>query len=304
MQPNSSHHSPPVVLIIAGNDPSGGAGIAADLATCAALGCHGAPVITCLTVQDTRNVYAVEPVTSDLLIQQIQAACNDLPVAAIKFGVLASQAQIAAVTTWLANDSSMANIPIVVDPVLVATGGGELTDQTDNSVATLRRLLAFAAVVTPNHRELAVLVNHNAASNGSFDVSDSKTRHAIDQLLTTGVDNILLTGGDQPNNTAPDAQDHAHQASNVCNAWCSQHGEFQTYTWPYIIGADTTTAGLFHGSGCTLASAIACQLALGIPMAAALQQAQQFVHNSLVTAYRVGQGQNIPNRLQTIQSQT
>lgn len=214
----------PTVLIIAGNDPSGGAGIAADITSCAQQGCHPAPVISCLTVQDTGNVYAVEPVSTALLRQQVKTVITDMPIAAIKLGVLANAAQINAITPLLI----AAQAPIVLDPVLVATGGGALT--TDSTSSALLDLLPHTTIITPNQRECEAL--------GGL------------TKLRSAATNILLTGGDNPT------------PNHVQNTWYTSDQE-HNYQWPRLTGefhgsgcslASTLAARLAHGD--SLATAI------------------------------------------------
>lgn len=259
-----TEYQPPNVLLIAGNDPSGGAGIAADITTCSLNACHPVPVITSLTVQDTQNVYAAEAVSTALLRRQIEVVLDDMKIHAIKLGVLANAEQIALIHELL----NQTSIPMVIDPVLVATGGGTLTD---NTAEALTSLLPLATVITPNHRECTAL------SGGQTSIAKQ-----INQLQQAGARNILLTGGDETSN-------------DVRNIWYAKSRELTTYSWPRLSGPCLT--GQFHGSGCTLASTLAARLALGETLEQAIPNAQKIVHQMLSTAYRPGQHQAVPNRL-------
>lgn len=265
-------YQPKNVLVIAGNDPSGGAGIAADITACSLAGCHAAPVITSLTVQDTQNVYAAQPVDVTLLRQQIEVVLADLPIHAVKLGVLANAEQIACVAQLL----TPLDVPIVIDPVLVATGGGALTD---NTAAALLQLLPQASIITPNHRELVALAAAAHVGDEHTDTEKGSAEQAIAKLKQLDISKILLTGGDE-------------NSDDVINYWYPRDAKSQHYTWSRLHGQ-------FHGSGCTLASTLAALLANGLNLHDAIEQAQQRVHQMLSKAYTPGKHQAVPNRLCT-----
>lgn len=253
---------PPVVMTIAGNDPSGGAGIAADIEAIAAMGCHAAPVITTLTVQDTRNATRIVTVDADLVVEQAAAVLADLDVAVIKLGLLGDVAIARAVADLLDAHSA---VPVVLDPVLVAGGGARLAEDTITAVM-LERLVPRALIVTPNSDEARSLV----PDADSLD----DCAHA---LVALGARFVLLKG--------------AHEDTpEVANRLFDASGLVERFEWPRL-------AGSYHGSGCTLASALAGLLARGVEPASAAHQAQQFVHDALVNGYRVGRGQPVPNRM-------
>jgi len=237
------------VLVFSGLDPSGGAGIAADLAAIAAQGAHALPIVTALTVQDQNRVYDVAPVDPALLERQAAVLLGATEIHAVKIGIpgsLANAERIADVIAQLRRRSPA--LPVVLDPVL-ASGHGDRLAQGD-ARAALQPLLALASVVVPNLMEAAAL-----------DLS--------------GCENVLVTGG--------------HDAGpQVFNRWRGA-GTVREWHWPRL-------AGDFHGSGCTLAAAIAARLALGEPMGQALDSAQAYVQRTLVHAFSIGPGQLIPRR--------
>ncbi len=256
IQPN-----PPVVAILAGNDPSGGAGIAADIQTVSALGCHPAPVITALTVQDTRNAYRVEAVAPELVVEQARAVFADLPVRAVKIGLLPTADMAAAVAGLLAEHR---HVPLVLDPVLVAAGGADLAEQALVEVL-LDALMPLATVATPNALEIRRL----GGATG-----DRASRAAA--LLARGCRWVLVKGADE-------------DTPGVENALYGEGFE-STYRWRRLPES-------YHGSGCTLASAIAALLARGRPVPVAVQEAQRWTIDALQAGFRPGGGQWIPRRI-------
>lgn len=254
--------TPPTVLVIAGNDPSGGAGIAADIQAVTAAGAHPAPVITALTVQDTVNASAVEPATPELVAAQAAAVLADIPVAAVKIGLLATAGIARAVAGLLARHPE---IPVVLDPVLVAAGGARLAEEELVDVV-LEQLCPQTTLLTPNALEIRRLA---PAGDGTADRAAA--------LLDAGCDWVLAKGGDETD-----------QGDEVVNTLYSA-GVSKVFRWPRL-------AGSFHGSGCTLASACAARLALGEPMETAVASAQVLVQGWLESAFRPGRGQLVPLR--------
>lgn len=250
-----------MVLIIAGNDPSGGAGLVADIQTVSALGGHPAPVIAAITVQDSVNVRQVEAVSPQLLVQQVEVVLADLPVAAIKLGLLANTVIGKAVAELL---RAHPEIPVVLDPVLVASGGGALAEQ-DLVGVYLDRLLPLSTVVTPNAAE-----SHRLAPQAT----DVESRAAA--MLARGCRHVLIKGADE-------------DTSEVHNSFFSHDGTQRHFTWPRLPGS-------FHGSGCTLAAAIATLLARGHAPLAAVEIAQRYTWETLKQGWRLGKGQFVPNR--------
>lgn len=252
---------PPVVLIIAGNDPTGGAGLAADIQAVSALGAYPAPVVAALTVQDSRDVSRVEPVDPVLVSQQAEAVLADLPVAAVKLGLLASAAVGRAVAALLRRHPSL---PLVVDPVLRAGGGGVLAEDALLDVYR-REIFPLATLLTPNAAEARRL------APGAMDTAAQGKA-----LLALGAAHVLIKGADE---ATPD----------VRNLFMGTDGGREEFSWPRL-------PGVYHGSGCTLASAAAALLARGESSAAAVRKAQDYTWKALQAGWQPGQGQRIPNR--------
>lgn len=257
-------HQRPQVLILSGLDPSGGAGVQADIQTVTALGAHPLPVLSCLTVQDTRNVYNAVAVDPQVVAQQLACLAGDTPIHAIKTGALGNSAIVDVLLTFLDDHPG---IPLIVDPVIKAAGGGDLAD--DELITCMRdRLFQRADVITPNGIELAALGQ-----------SPDPTLAAA-HLLSGGCNAVLATGG--------------HGAgSHIVNTLYRPDQEPRVWT---IERVGDEYEGEFHGTGCTLAAAIAAGLAHGDDLEAAIGQAQQFVSEAIRRALQVGQGQPVPDR--------
>lgn len=255
----------PVVLCFSGHDPCGGAGIQADIETLISHGCHPITVITCLTVQNTRDVYKLLPLSATDILEQTQCLLEDLPVAAIKIGLLGSIEALDAIESIL---KMLPETPVVLDPVLAsgATGTPLVNQNLLHAIRT--RLLPRVTLVTPNRNE-AMQLAEGADSMGACG-------HA---LLALGTDYVLITGGDFDANE-----------SVVTNRLYGGTQFIESFNWDRIPGE-------FHGSGCTLASSAAALLAHGLDMFTAAHEAQEFTWNAIKAARDPGQGQSIPNRL-------
>ncbi|MES2257919.1 MAG: hydroxymethylpyrimidine/phosphomethylpyrimidine kinase [Pseudomonadota bacterium] len=254
----------PCVLVFSGADPSGGAGIAADILAIHAQGAHALPVITALTVQDNDRVYEVQPVDEALVLRQARALTAKIHVAAVKIGIPGSAANaraIAQVIEELRARPGGAGLPVVLDPVL-ASGHGDVLSRGD-AVQALAPLLPLVTLITPNGPEAAALT-------GAAEV-----QRQAEALLAQGCGHVLVTGG------------HGG-GDNVINRW---YGPGLGQSW-----CQARLPGEFHGSGCTLAAAIAGQLAHGHPMPQALAQAQSYCHRALAQAFSIAPGQLIPQR--------
>ncbi|MDX2258156.1 MAG: bifunctional hydroxymethylpyrimidine kinase/phosphomethylpyrimidine kinase [Hyphomicrobiaceae bacterium] len=258
---------PPVVLTIAGSDPSGGAGIQADLKTFQALGVYGAAVITALTAQNTVGVRDVHVAPAGFVAAQIAAVADDIAISATKTGMLADRAIIAAV----ADEARRGRLGrLVVDPVMVATSG-DLLIAPDAVEALRASLLPLADLVTPNLAEAARLVGEDIAG------SDAAAIRQGQAILGMGARAVLVKGGDGP--AAGDgglAIDHLVTREGV-----------RSLPLPRIATANT------HGTGCTLAAAIAAHLALGLSLEEAVAAAKSAVWRGLTAArgWRLGEGQ-------------
>jgi hydroxymethylpyrimidine/phosphomethylpyrimidine kinase len=261
----------PCVLVFAGLDPSGGAGLAADLQAVAGQGAHALTVATALTVQDNDRVHGVQPVDPVMLLRQAQALIDKMAIGAVKIGITGSAANAQAIAEVVMRLRwRQPELPVVLDPVL-ASGHGDLLSR-DDAAQALAPLLPLTTVLTPNGPEARAL-------------SDAASPEAQAQALRArGCRHVLITGG------------HG-DGDEVVNHWFGPGAGIER-------GADpgrrawhwTRLDGAFHGSGCTLASAIAGQLALGVPTAIALEQAQHYVYVALRDAYTVASGQRIPLR--------
>lgn len=249
-------------MVIAGNDPTGGAGISADIESVISQGCHPLPVVSCLTIQDTCDVIAIEPVDAGLLSEQARCILEDMPVDVIKLGLLGSEDNIEAVREILLD---YPDIPMVLDPVLAA-GGGETLASTATVDAMKELLLEFATIITPNTDEAIELAA----------VADN-AQAAIPALFEFGCEWVLLTGTHESNH-------------DVINRLYDESGLFEEYSWQRLKHT-------YHGSGCTLASAIAALIARGLEIPEAVLQAQEFTWHSLQQSHRLGMGQLHPNRL-------
>jgi hydroxymethylpyrimidine/phosphomethylpyrimidine kinase len=250
----------PRVLSIAGSDSGGGAGIQADLKTFAALGCYGMTAITALTAQNTLGVRAIHGIPPAMLRAQIDAVLEDIGAHAVKIGMLHSPEIVLTVAEAI---DRHALAKVVLDPVMVATSGAVLID--DPAIAVLvRELFARASVVTPNLDEAALLVGRNLGSEAAMEA-------AARELLAMGAPAVLLKGG--------------HLAGAVVSdLLLTKNGELHWMRAPRIDTANT------HGTGCTLSSAIAAQLALGATLLQAVQAARAYVRAALQAGARVRTG--------------
>ncbi len=258
--PDLNTHKPNV-LCFSGLDPSGGAGIQADIEALFSAGCHCLPVVTALTVQDTHNVLACHSVPPTLLIEQARAVLEDMPVAAIKIGLLGSSATAEVIHSILRD---YPEVPVVLDPILRAGGGFDFSAQ-ELRTAMRNLLIPLCTVVTPNTVELRLLTSAAA--------SDEACANA---LLDMGCTHVLLTGT------------HA-DSPNVINQLYTRHQPPLRQEWPRLSGE-------YHGSGCTLAASLAAHIAHGLEVVDAARRAQHYTWNALEAAQRPGHGQSLPDR--------
>jgi hydroxymethylpyrimidine/phosphomethylpyrimidine kinase len=257
-------HTRHCVLVFAGLDPSGGAGIQADIEAIGAMGAHALPIITALTVQDNDHVFAVNPVEANILRHQAQVLSDKIQIAAVKIGIVGNKANaevIADVIKILRQQQP--DLPVVLDTVLASGHGDALAD--DNPEDAIYPLLELATLVMPNLPEAARLCG-----------DEHPVEIQAQRLLGFGARHVLIKGG------------HGKNEKEVVNRWIT-HDDGHEWVWQRLPGE-------FHGSGCTLASAIAALLASGKPMRNALVQAQQYAHQALENSYQITSGQRIPNR--------
>ena len=249
------------VLTIAGSDSGGGAGIQADLKTFAALGCYGMTAITALTAQNTCGVRAIHGVPPDMLANQIDAVLQDIGVDAVKIGMLHSPDIVQAVADAI---DRHAMPHVVLDPVMVATSGAVLID-SPAIAALVRELFGRAVLVTPNLDEASLLVGRPLTNEADM-------QFAAQDLLAKGARAVLLKGG----HLAGDVVSDLLQVAGAAPHWMRA---------PRIATANT------HGTGCTLSSAIAAHLALGLSLVDAVQAARAFVRSALAAGATVKTGQ-------------
>lgn len=250
---------PPVALSIAGSDPSGGAGIQADLKTFSALGAYGTTVITALTAQNTRGVTGVHVVPPDFVAQQLDTLAEDVRIDAIKIGMLATAELAGVVGEFLTQQARSARPYVVLDPVMVATSGDQLLDES--AVAAVRELLPLADLVTPNVAEAAVLLDTEPARDLE---SLSAQAHA---LVAAGARRVLAKGG----HGMPDATD-------VLADKTAEAGAIVTFVGRRVDTQNT------HGTGCSLSSALAAMRPQRDSWPATIRDAKDWLTGALAAA--------------------
>ncbi len=257
-----AHSNIPVILTFSGCDPSGGAGIQADIETISSMGCHTAPIITALTVQNTRQAKRFTTVDPNFIIDQAQTVLEDLPVAAIKIGMIGNTKIVEAIHTIIKNHPE---IPVVYDPVLAAGGGGALTTGAICD-AIVELLCPFTHILTPNSIEARALADKEHSLSG-----------CATALMEVGCHYVLITGGHE-------------STKDVVNILYGERKQIDTYRWSRLPHS-------YHGSGCTLSSAIAGLLAHNIDIQSVIKKAQEYTWDALKSGSHMGKGQHTPNRL-------
>lgn len=254
-----------VALSIAGSDPTGGAGLQADLQVFRAFGVHGAGVVTALTVQDTGKVHQVLPVFPNVVLEQIRTLLSDLRPDAVKIGMLASDDVARMVDLGLRELSgpSPARVPIVIDPVLAASDGTPLLER--RAMGILQDLVARSTVVTPNLAEAHALTGCDASSEEGAEAA------ATALVAHLGAEAALVKGG--------------HRAGPPRDLLARRVGGSVVLTW---LDGDRIPGGPVHGTGCALASAIAAGLAHGREIEVAVNEARRFVGDALRRAQQKG----------------
>ena len=246
-------------MTIAGFDPSGGAGVLADIKTISALGCYGVAAITSLTVQNTQKVFGAHHHDAAIVRRQIEALTDDFEIAAIKTGMLPTAEIVIEVARTIGPNAPSI---VVVDPVLTSTSGFDFSDE--RAVNALKgSLFPLASLVTPNIAEAARITG--------LDVCNDATMHrAAEAILKMGASAVLITGGDAGTDSSTDFLLDAEGAS--------------TYSAERVTSTNT------HGTGCAFASAIACLLARGDSLREAIPLAKQYVREAILSAPRLGRG--------------
>ncbi len=262
------------VLTIAGSDSSGGAGILADVKAISALGGYAEAVITAVTAQNTMGVTAISPVPAEVVGAQIDAVLADIMPLAVKIGMTGNRETIAAIASRL---SGIPALPVVLDPVMVATSGSRLTD--DEAVSEfVSRLIPLATLLTPNLPEAERLVGHGLETEAERD-------DAARKMLSMGCRAVLIKGGHAPR--GGEVTDHLYSL-DADGALLQQ-----AFSHPLVPTRNT------HGTGCTLSSAIATHLAMGLSLTDAVGEAIAYLHEALVAGAEVsiGKGHGPVNHL-------
>ncbi|MCX7171194.1 MAG: hydroxymethylpyrimidine/phosphomethylpyrimidine kinase [Proteobacteria bacterium] len=262
---------PPIVLSFAASDPTCGAGIQADIMTLASLGCHPLTVLTAITVQDTAGVEDILPIDADWVSDQARALLEDMPVAAFKLGLLGSVENIVAIAEIIAD---YPDIPLVLDPVL-ASGRGDQFANEDMIDALIQLLLPQTTIITPNSLEARRLVL-DVGSDDKDEAEVASLAECARRLIVGGSEFVLVTGTHE-------------NTEQVINTLYGSHGVVRSDKWERLPGS-------YHGSGCTLASAIAANLANGAEIAEAVKDAQEYTWHALAGGFRPGMGQYLPDR--------
>lgn len=262
----------PCVLVFAGLDPSGGAGMHADIMAIAAQGSHPLAIVTTLTVQDNDRVHAVQPVAASLMRHQAQVLLDKIDIAAVKIGIVGSRANADVIAEVIAVlRARQPNLPVVLDPVLASGHGDALT--REDAVALLAPLRSLATLITPNLPEALALTGLPSAP--------AQAARLLEQSQ-----HVLIKGGHGVGDAIVNRWFRRPPALSKGGA---SQAEVREWTWPRLPGE-------FHGSGCTLASAIAALLAQGQSMDVALDAAQTWCQAALAAAYAIAPGQLIPGR--------
>ena len=248
----------PVALTIAGSDPSGGAGLQADLKTFHRFGVYGEAVVTLIAVQNTRGVTRVSVLDPDLVAAQIRAVIEDIPPQAAKVGALGSREVVEAV----AQEAARFSFPLVVDPVMISTHGARLMD-ADAVRALVELLMPRTFLLTPNLDEAAALAGFPVEERDAMD-------RAGEKLLSLGAANVLVKGG--------------HLSGDAIDVLYLGEGGNREFATPRIETRHT------HGSGCTYSAAITAELAKGTPLADAVARAKVFITEAIRTAPQFGTG--------------
>lgn len=263
---------PPAVMTFAATDPSSGAGLQADILTLASIGCHPLSVVTALTVQDTVGVDNVMVFDAEWVNEQARAILEDMEVAAFKLGMLGSVENIAVIAEIMAD---YPDTPLLIDPVLASGRGDELANE-EMQAAMIDLLFPQATLITPNSLEARRLAFTEDEADED-ELAGSSLEESAQRLLDLGSEYVLITG--------------THERSpEVVNSLYGETGLIRAYSWERLPGS-------YHGSGCTLTSAIAACIAHGLSMEEAVAEAQEYTWQTLKAGFRPGMGQYIPDRL-------
>ena len=258
---------PPIVMVFAASDPSGGAGLQADIMTLSSMGCHPLSVLTALTVQDSAGVEDAMAIDADWVADQARALLEDMPVAAFKVGMLGSVENVAAIAEII---SDYPEISLILDPVLASGRGDELA--SEDMIAAMRELLLpQTTLLTPNSLEARRMVQDEDNDDDHPGLAECARR-----LIGSGTEVVIITGTHE-------------DSAQVVNTLYGENGLIRADSWERLPGS-------YHGSGCTLASAIAANLANGLDIAEAVRDAQDYTWQALANGFRPGMGQYLPDR--------
>ncbi len=257
---------PPVVLAFAATDPSGGAGLQADVLTLSSMGCHPLSVVTAITIQDTAGIEDMLTLDPEWVSDQARGVLEDVRVDAFKVGLLGSIEVMTAVAEVVAD---YPDVPLILDPVLASLRDGDLFPE--EIIAGLRELLIpQATLITPNGIEARRLVQDAEDENLDLEV-------CAQRLIQLGCEYVLVTGTHEP-------------LAEVVNTLYGEQGTIRSDSWERL-------SGTFHGSGCTLSAAIAATLANGLSLPEAVKEAQEYTWQSLKHGFRPGMGRALPDRM-------
>lgn len=251
----------PVALTIAGSDSGGGAGIQADLKTFAAMGVHGTTAITCLTAQNPKRVLAIEPCAPQMLRRQLEAVCEELPVAAAKTGMLFAVGNVRTVAAFFGKRGALENVPLVVDPVMVSTSGRRLLEPRAEKILCTT-LLPVATLVTPNLDEAEILADEKIHEPDDLRAA---ARNIFDRFGCA----VLAKGG------------HMRNCAEAIDIFFDGKTEL-LLSAPFVRGIST------HGTGCTYSAAICAALAQGNDLSTAVQLGKAFITQAIENSYRIG----------------
>jgi hydroxymethylpyrimidine/phosphomethylpyrimidine kinase len=256
---------PPVVLTIAGFDPSSGAGVTADIKTIAAHGCYGVACITAITVQSTAGVLRMEAVDPDLVIQTLEELASDIPIAAVHIGMLGTAKVVKAVVEFLGQRSGKGKLPnVVLDPILKSSSGASLLDAAGTRLL-VEKLIPLADVITPNVEEAAVLTGLKVTEL-------EEMRAAAGKLHQMGSAAVVITGG------------HLEKAIDLLSFTTKRGVEEE------VFKAERQRSNSTHGTGCAFATAMSCHLALDRGLAEAALLAKTFVTAAIAAGHPLGRG--------------
>ncbi len=260
--------TPPCVMTFAATDPSSGAGLQADILALSSIGCHPVSVVTGVTVQDTVGVQGVMALDADWVNDQARTILEDVKVSAFKLGLIGSVENVAVIAEIMAD---YPDVPLLIDPVLTSGRGDDLSSE-EMQAAMCELLFPQATLITPNSLEARRLAFYEEGD----EVKHTALEECANRLLGMGSEYVLITGTHE-------------RSSDVVNSLYNADGLVRDYHWERLPGS-------YHGSGCTLTSAIAACLAHGLTIEESLQEAQEYTWQTLKNGFRPGMGQLIPDR--------